>query len=137
MTHQFAIPVGIPASEHKNRLHTYASYKRWLVQSGGTIVGNLKVPTDAATQGVLTAAYVKAKANPNYTVPKWKIGVGVYVELTASQIIAIGDAAEAHVQQCFALNDAIDGEIEGGVISTPEEIDDPTTVGLSAWPSNG
>jgi hypothetical protein len=123
-----------PDPPTKDELRDYAARKRWQVETGGiavTIEGiSLSVPTDERTRGVLTAGYVKASANPAYTVHAWKMGPGVYFELNATDIIALGDAVEAHVQACFVANEAVDTAIENETYTSREDIDG------HAWPSN-
>lgn len=112
------------------RLMAYASAKRWAVEHAGVPFGQGVIPTDERTQGVLTAAYVKASADQNYEIADWKAAPGVYVTINAAAIMAMADAVEAHVQACFAANRAVDEAIAGGSITSEAEID------AFAWPSN-
>lgn len=112
-------------------LKSVAAAKRWEVENGGCAVAGFGVvPTDERTRAVLTAAYIKASTNPAYTIPKWKVGPGSYVTLTAAQIIAMANAVEAHVQACFSVNGDVDDEIDAETITTLEAID------AAAWPAN-
>lgn len=76
------------------------SERRWQAETGGTLVGGVPVKTDASSTAKITAAYVQAKENPNFTV-NWKVATAMFVTLDAATIIAIGDAVTAHVQACF------------------------------------
>lgn len=122
-----------PPPPTTEQLFAYAAAKRWQVETGGIAVpGFGTVRTDERTQGVLTAGYVKALANPQYEITDYKTPIqGVYATLTAPQIIALADAVEAHVQACFSANKAVDQAILAGTITTKAEIDAYT------WPSNG
>lgn len=104
-------------------LHAYASHRRWKRESAGVSVDGLLVPTDERTQAVLTGAYARAKADPDYAIAKWKVAPGQYVALTNEQIVAIGEIVAAHIQSCFDLNAAIDELIAAGEITVEAQID--------------
>lgn len=80
--------------------------RRWQAETGGTTVAGTPIKTDAESTGKITAAYVRASANPAFTV-RWKVDTGVFVTLDAATIIAIGDAVTAHVQACFDMEDTL------------------------------
>lgn len=63
------------------------------------IAGINGIRTDRESQGLITGAALKAMQDSAYTC-KWK-GIDGFVELTATQIIAIADTVRAHVQSCF------------------------------------
>lgn len=100
-----------PIADVKDDLTAAAAAKRYEVEFGGTTFNGSPLPTDAKTQSALTAAYVKAQADPNYTIDSWKSGPGTFSTLDAPTIIALADAIEAHVQACFTREAAIAGEI--------------------------
>lgn len=79
---------------------------RYEKEVGGITVGGTEIQTDRVSRGNLTAAYIKAKEDANYSL-KWKTENG-FVDLTAAQIISIADAVEAHVQACFVAEANID-----------------------------
>ncbi|MEP2955514.1 MAG: DUF4376 domain-containing protein [Sulfitobacter sp.] len=100
-----------PVADVKAQLLDAAAAKRYEVEFGGTTFNGSPLATDTKTQAALTAAYVKAQADPNYTIGSWKSGPGTFSTLDAPTIIALADAIEAHVQACFTREAAIAGEI--------------------------
>jgi len=84
---------------------------RWQQEGSGTTLGGSPLATDRTTQAKLTAAYVKASADPAYTIADWKSGPGAFSALDAATIIAAADAVEAHVQDCFSNEAALSASI--------------------------
>lgn len=82
------------------KLAELATY-RYEQEVGGVVVGGATIKTDRETQAILSAGYVKAREDENYTIASWKVTNGVFTSLDATTIIAIADAVEAHVQACF------------------------------------
>ena len=80
--------------------------RRWVAEEAGTTVNDMQVLTDRETQSKLTAAYVKAVQDNTYVIESWKFATGVFVTLSAQNIIDMANAVEAHVQACFN-NEAI------------------------------
>lgn len=80
---------------------------RWQHEAGGILIGGAAIKTDAASQAKLTAAYVQAMQNDEEFIVRWKVENGQFVTLDAATIIAVGDAVTAHVQACFAHEDAL------------------------------
>ena len=76
--------------------------------------------TDRTTQAKITAAYVKASADPGYAIAAWKFAPGLFAPLDAATIIAAADTMEAHVQACFANEAAITAQILAA--ETPEDL---------------
>lgn len=87
------------------------AYRRWQAEVGGMVWNAHAVPTDDRTQGKLTSANMKAESNPDYVIPNWKFGDGVYQRLDRATVIALGDALTAHVQACFDREAAIDAAL--------------------------
>jgi hypothetical protein len=105
-------------------LYSYAAGKRWeLIEGHRLQLGPFSVPTDKVTRDTLTAAYVKAAANPAYQITDWKVSSGVYVTLDAATIVMIADAVEAYVQAMFTANRAADEAIEAGTATTTAQVD--------------
>ena len=96
----------------KARKKEDAARLRYDAENGGIEVSGMPVQTDQASQTKIMAARILAKEDANYTV-KWKTAAG-FVELNATQIIAVADAVRAHVQACFDAEadhiDAIDDD---------------------------
>jgi hypothetical protein len=84
---------------------------RWEHEVGGMEVAGLNVPTDSTTTGKLTAARIKADADPDYVLSNWKVAPGAFIALDAATIIAVSDAVYDHVQLCFDREAALSGQI--------------------------
>lgn len=85
--------------------------RRWLSETGGIMLGGVPVRTDRESSAILTAAYVKASADANFTITNWKVATGVFATLDAASIVAIADAVTAHVQSCFDREADLTAEI--------------------------
>lgn len=85
--------------------------KRYAVETGGTMLGTMPLNTDRQTCAIITAAYVKAMADPAFTVPNWKLADGVFVTLDAATIMAVADAMSAHVQAAFDREATLSAQI--------------------------
>ncbi|MPR62113.1 DUF4376 domain-containing protein [Ochrobactrum intermedium] len=102
-------------------LQEYAAAKRWEKEVGGIEINGLTVATDDRSKTMISGARVAAMANPNFTT-SWKGASGEFVPLDANAVIAISDAVLAHVSNCFAIEAQVLADIEGGVITTIEQI---------------
>lgn len=84
--------------------------KRFTVETGGITVQGLPIDTSRDSQNLITGAALAADRDPAYSV-KWKTAGG-FVELSATQLLALADAVRKHVQACFNreadLADAVD-----------------------------
>ena len=92
-------------SAHVNELKRRLANKRWMVETGGTTIGETFVNTDRDTQSKLIAARILAKEDPAYTI-RWKLPTG-FVTLDAPTLIAIADGVRAHVQAAFDREDEL------------------------------
>ena len=68
--------------------------------SGGCSFGGSRTDTDDVAIGRVTGAAVAAMLDANYTL-RWKVADGVFVELSAPQVLAMATAVRQHVQACF------------------------------------
>lgn len=73
--------------------------RRWEVECGGISVGGFTIATDDRSKTLLNGKYRTAEKNPSAT-HRWKSADGE-ITLTSAQVIAAGDAVQAHVQACF------------------------------------
>lgn len=106
----------------RETLLTWAATMRREREASGIDLNGVRLETDEKSRAVLTAAYVRARDNPDYTIPNWKIADGVYITLDAATIIAAGTAVSDHIQSCFDKNREIDDLILSGEITTREQI---------------
>lgn len=99
-----------PLADIKRELLAQLADTRWQREVSGIVVQGVPIKTDRETQSILTSLYVKAKFNASFSA-NFKVSSGVFVPVSSAQIIAVGDAAAAHVQNCFdrekALSEAI------------------------------
>ncbi len=110
-------------------LLAYAADKRWQVETGGITVAGAEIDTNRDSQAMITGAYAYSQAHPEEPI-KFKAASG-WVTLDAATMAAIATAVGAHVQESFAVEEAVDAAIAAGTITTFEEID------AAGWPSNG
>lgn len=105
-------------------LTVYAAGRRWdIVEQSRVQVLGYSVPTDKVTRDTLTAAYVKATANPGYSIADWKVAPGQYVTLNAAAIIAMANSVEAFVQTMFTRNKVADLAIAAKTATTTAHVD--------------
>lgn len=102
----------------EQRRELIAEY-RYDVETGGVEVAGQLIPTDRHTQQVLTAMYMRALGNPEYSI-RFKTESG-FVNLDAIQIIAIAEAVHDHVQAAFAREDELLTMIDNGEPITPND----------------
>jgi len=91
--------------------------KRYTVETGGMFAMGVQIPTDRHTQQVLTAMYMRALADSEYTI-RFKTGAG-FVDLSSTQIIELAESVHDHVQAAFAREDELLTAIENGDLITP------------------
>lgn len=107
-------------------LMAYAAERRWQVETGGIIVAGAAIDTSRESQSMITGAYSYSQANPAELI-RFKAASG-WVTLDAPTVAAIATAVGAHVQACFAAEEAVSAGIVNGIITTTAEID------ATAWP---
>ncbi|MGX9980249.1 DUF4376 domain-containing protein [Methylobacterium fujisawaense] len=117
----FAAPVVAPPTIAQ--LVAHAAAKRFAVETGGLSVNGLTVATDRDSQSMIANAYAGMQASGAASV-KFKAASG-WIELTAEQIKAVALEVFAHVQACFAAEDAADAGINAAppTITTLAEVD--------------
>lgn len=114
------LALDLPA-KRKEALLEYAAAKRFSLETGGLEIGGTSVRTDRESQALINGAFNMAKQDENFTT-KFK-GVAGFVDLNATQIIAIAMAVGAHVAACFAAEAAAVAAIESGNATTREHVD--------------
>lgn len=114
----------------KEQLKVAAATKRWRVETGGITVSGAAIDTSRESQGKLTAAWAKAKADNTFTISNWKTSSGAFVTLDNATIIALCDAVLAHVQACFDAEAVVSAEIDAETITTTAQVE------AASWPSN-
>jgi hypothetical protein len=94
------VPEPPTLAEVKTKRKADLAMRRYRAEVAGTMVDTISVQTDRASQPKLTGAAVAAMLDPNYTVV-WKCADGTFRSFNHDQILAVAQAARAHVQACF------------------------------------
>jgi len=66
----------------------------------GIVVQDILIDTGRDSQGLIAGACLAAVIDPEYVV-NWKCSSGLFIPLSAQQIIGVATAVRAHVQACF------------------------------------
>lgn len=69
------------------------------IEAGISVVG-VPIPTDDRTQNRIMGAAMAAMLDPAYQV-LWKADDGMFIRLTAPEVIGVASAVRAHVQACY------------------------------------
>jgi hypothetical protein len=93
-------PPRILSNVLRAKLSDLAEY-RWSKEVGGFDFNGAHVSTDDRDKLFIKTAYDEAKANASYST-SWKVAPGIYLNLDATALIALGDALLAHVSSCFS-----------------------------------
>lgn len=106
-----------------DRLKAYAADRRWRKETGGVALPNgVVVKTDAASQRKV-AELRSRSANGEIALPFGFKAANGWIDVDLPTIEAIDRAIAAHVAACYAIERQVDGEIEGGVVTTTAQID--------------
>lgn len=87
------------------RIVEYLSSYRYDKEEGGVEIDGITIQTARGSRADLIGARIKAKEDDTYVI-QWKTDNG-FVTLDAATIIVIANAAEAHVQKCFAAEKTV------------------------------
>lgn len=122
-----------PYSYSTDDLKDHLVHVRQAVEYGGITFNGMTIPSDEKTEGRIGRAYTKAINDPNYTIDNWTTdGGATSFTLTASMIIAIGDALDAHIQKCFSVNVAVTAQIVSGALTTKTQVEAAFAAGMAA-----
>jgi hypothetical protein len=98
--------------EGRAALRVRLAERRWRAETGGVAITGFKtrVDTSRESQAMMSGALLAAQYS---VVDKfdWKIGPGVWVEITNAQLVTIAFVVAAHVQTCFSNERAIENKI--------------------------
>ncbi|ABE63170.1 hypothetical protein Nham_2379 [Nitrobacter hamburgensis X14] len=103
-------------------LLAYAADARWRREVGGITVAGVSVATDDRSKQMIIGARIAADADSNWST-SWVAADGSIVPVNATTIIAISDAVQAHVNDCFTAYALVKADIDSGEITTIAEID--------------
>ncbi|KQP11146.1 hypothetical protein ASF28_08875 [Methylobacterium sp. Leaf99] len=105
-------------------LPAYAASERYRAEVGGLTFKGHRFATDREVgQPKITRAELKALSNPAYAIPDFKTVTGAFVALSNADIVALGDALDAHVQVCFGVEAAVGRAVAAGTLTTVEAVD--------------
>ena len=106
----------------KAMLKEQAANRRWQKEVGGIVFNDVPVATDDRSKQMILGARLAAIADPDWAT-KWVGSDGAVYPVNAGAIIAISDAVQAHVNQCFLTYAEIKELIDAETITTTSEID--------------
>lgn len=105
-------------------LAAYAASERYRAEVGGMTFKGHRFATDReAGQTKITSAETKALRSPDYAIPAFKTASGEFIALSSSDILALGDALDAHVQACFSVEAEVGRGVADGSIATLDDVD--------------
>lgn len=120
------VPIAVTTPDQvvdlKQSLQLYTAEKRWQNETGGFELNGMYIAADDRSKLMLSGARVAAEADPDFTT-QWKAADGVFVSLSASQLVAISNAVLAHVSKCFALEAQVLSQIADGTITDRSQVD--------------
>lgn len=73
--------------------------RRWQAEVAGIEIGGMHIDTDDRSKTLITGSAIKAMRDPEYSL-NWKTPDG-FIQIPASQVLAMADAVSDHVQACF------------------------------------
>lgn len=103
-------------------LAAYAADARWRRETGGIVVAGIAVATDDRSKMMIIGARLAAMADDHWSTI-WRGVDGAAHPVDAAAMIAISDAVQAHVNQCFAAYAQIAQRIASGQITSTAAID--------------
>lgn len=108
--------------------------KRWMVETGGMVVGGMPVATDERSARLIQGMYTAAKDEVAETFEFQGPGLDNWIDVPAAQAILVGRALFALVQGCFSA-----GRVHENAATALRDAGDPKALGAydftSGWPS--
>lgn len=115
-------PIYIPTTDdHRSAI----AARRWQAETAGIDVGGMHIDTDDRSKTLITGSAIKAMRDPDYSL-NWKTPDG-FIQIPASQVLAMADAVSNHVQSCFNRESALLDALADGTF-TAEMLEE-------GWPS--
>ena len=107
--------------EEKTRKKQKIASARYQAEHAGIVVEGVPVRTNLRTRTIVTAARARAdKDVDNFVFENWKLGNGMFVDISGPQVIAIDEAIVAHVESVFAHEKELNDQINAA--TTVEEV---------------
>ncbi|TXH38772.1 MAG: DUF4376 domain-containing protein [Rhodospirillaceae bacterium] len=113
-------PVDVVPPSKADLLENLAA-QRWEIETGGMQVNGVRIATDDRSKSLINGTKAYLDANPAETV-RFKSEAG-WLAVDLATITAIFNALGAHIQACFAAEEAVGLRIEAGELITVEAVD--------------
>jgi hypothetical protein len=129
-----ALAYDMPAEileQRRSALRARLAERRWRAETRGVAITGFdaRIDTSRESQAMMSGALLAGQYSVVDTFD-WKIGPGVWVEITNAQLVVIASAVAAHVQACFSNERAIENEITAAM-----SIADLNAIDINAgWP---
>ena len=107
------------ARGNRNQLVAHAAKVRFDAQCAGIEFNERRIGTSPPSIAALVATTIP----DSEACAHWKAMDGTFMRLSRKELIAAANAANAHVQACFALEAKVLDDIESGEVTTQAEID--------------
>jgi hypothetical protein len=105
----------VPAPEPPPDWPALIAERRYRAETAGIAMDGYRVDTSRDSQSLITGAALQATLDAAYTC-RWKTQAG-FVDLSATQILALATAVRAHVQACFDREAVLLGEVAAGTFT--------------------
>lgn len=110
-------------------LAKYAAFKRYAVETGGTVWNGFIIQTDRDSQSKLIAEFVAMSAGLRPDPSPWKFANG-FANVSNVDMQTVILQARTHIASAFAAEQAVVAGVGNGTITSIQQIDS------AAWPSN-
>ncbi len=107
-----------PAPEPAPDWPALIAERRYQAETAGIAMDGYQVDTSRDSQSLITGAALQATLDATYTC-RWKTASG-FVDLSATQILALATAVRAHVQACFDREAVLLGEVAAGTFTADQ-----------------
>jgi Domain of unknown function (DUF4376) len=115
-----------PGAYSKDQLKAYCYDTRWRKEQGGiTLTTGMPIATDDRAQAKINGVMLAAQYPPDgpaFTT-KWHAADGTFWSIDTPGIVAMSGALQLHIDECFATSSATVDEIDAGVVTSLDQID--------------
>lgn len=105
-------PVYVPTTDDHRAV---VAARRWQAEVAGINVSGMHIDTDDRSKTLITGSAIKAMRDPEYTL-NWKTPDG-FIQIPATQVLAMADAVSDHVQACFDREAELLGALADGTFT--------------------
>ncbi|MGY8661756.1 DUF4376 domain-containing protein [Bradyrhizobium sp. UFLA05-109] len=104
-------------------LEAYAANVRWKTETTSLVVNGYVVGTDDRSKLMIIGSRIAAENDPQFTTD-WVTEDGRLVPIDKHQMIALSDGVQDHIRALFDIYSQVKAGIDGGTITTHQQIDD-------------